>query len=111
MQPMYKPDISTPSGVFVLWFMGALGLVVSSGIAAYGFTKDCSLSGVNCTIESLIYQSTGMLGLFLAALFVVGGFAMRSKSRQRAQARYYETLWEQSNDQKSQKSNDREENS
>lgn len=84
----------------MLWTIGSLGLIGAAGITAYGFTKSCANEGVSCTIDALLMQSLGLLGLFLSSLFIVGGFALRSKARQKLQEARYEEFMKQMEEKK-----------
>lgn len=93
MNDFSNSSMRTPAATLTLWLFGSVGLIVSTGVLTFGFTRNCEYGSVNCTIENLIYQSGGMLGVFMSALFVVAGFAFRSKERNKRQAEYYEQLW------------------
>jgi ABC-type proline/glycine betaine transport system substrate-binding protein len=72
--------------VIVLWAMGyAIAIAGLSGLT-HGFTKECET--VTCSVDSLIWQSGGIMAAFIGAVLIVMGYSAKTKD----EARRYESL-------------------
>jgi polyferredoxin len=92
---------SAPAASIVLWLLGIVGVISATGITFYGFAISCETGNVSCSVNALLLESMGIFGIFLASLFVVGGFAVRTKRLEKLhdeRIRALEEEWEQRKD-------------
>lgn len=93
MSNQHEP--AAPAASLVLWGLGFIGFLASIGITVYGFAINCEESaGVTCSVNALILESMGLLGMFFAALLIVGGFAARTKHRDKIRDQRIQALEE-----------------
>lgn len=92
---------SAPAASVMLWLIGLMGIIGATGITIYGFAIDCGTENISCSVNALLLESMGLFGIFLASLFVVGGFAVRTKYLEKIQderIRALEEKWEHRKD-------------
>lgn len=66
------------ASVFTLWTLGYIIGGASIIALAYGFIKNCDQS-LSCQLETVFWQTTGFLGLFLGAVLIVFGYSLKNK--------------------------------
>jgi hypothetical protein len=74
-----------PAATIVLWLVGLMSLGLATVATLYGFSIRCDEGSVNCSVNALLIESTGLLGMFLSSLIIVGGFALKTKHREKMQ--------------------------
>jgi hypothetical protein len=83
---------SIDPAVILLWAFGSLVSAVSLVFAVMSGVRDCEGSAI-CSMSSAIEMLFSVMGVFLGALIVVGGFALQSsRSRKNADIKYREEM-------------------
>lgn len=74
--------------VFSLWFTGYFIFLGSLAAFIFTFFREPCGKSISCQVEGLMYQSTGILGMFIGAVIVVFGFWKRSKDNNQEETLY-----------------------
>jgi CHASE2 domain-containing sensor protein len=66
--------------VVTLWIFGYSLFTLSLSLLIFSFFRDSTCSGsISCQVETLMYQSISIFGMFIGAVMVVFGFWKRTK--------------------------------
>jgi hypothetical protein len=83
---------STHPAVILLWALGAILSVASLVFAVLSGLKDCDGNAM-CSMSSAIEMLFSVMGVFVGALIVVGGFALKSsRARKDSDTKYREEM-------------------
>lgn len=70
------------AAVITLWGLGYFLFTLSFSLLLFSFFREAGCSGsVSCQVETLMYQSLSIFGMFIGAVIVVFGFWKRTKDR------------------------------
>lgn len=83
---------SAPVPVIALWLVGGIISAVTLGLAIISGLRECDGNAM-CSMSSAIEMMFSVMGVFVGALVVVSGFALRSAQTKKMQdAKYREDM-------------------